>query len=69
MPVAAVEVEEFAATGEDEEGDLNVTENRKLTSLLNQTLSPLRESHLAAAFVCNSLQLQLPAPHSRSDLT
>ena len=60
-------MEELAIGGEDEERDLDVAENRELGGLLHQPASPLRERHVAAVLVGDSLHLHFPSPHGASD--
>ena len=66
VPVATTELVELAATGEDEESNLDIAENRELSSLLHQPAPPLRESHLTTTLVLDSLQHHLPPPHFSS---
>lgn len=60
---AAAKFVEAATGGEDDESKLSVAENGELASLLDEAGSALREGHLPAALVFDSLYLHFPAPH------
>lgn len=60
---SAAELIELATTGENDEGHLSITENRKFISFLEQTISSLWESHLAVDLVFDPPQLHSPSPH------
>lgn len=60
---STAELIELATTGENDEGHLSITENRKFISFLEQTISSLWESHLAVDLVFDPPQLHSPSPH------
>lgn len=59
----AGEIVNLAGAGEDDKSNLGVTENRKLFSLLDQTVSSLRESDLTTVDILNLLNLNPSSPH------
>lgn len=56
-------LEELSSSGEDDQSDLSVAENRDLMSFLQQSRPPLRERHLAVDLVLDPLQLNPTSPH------
>lgn len=62
-PVSAGEVVELAAAGEDDDGDVNVAQHGELLRLLYQSVPALREGHLPATLVFDSLYRYLSPPH------
>jgi hypothetical protein len=63
QPLCTTELVEPASVGEDQERHLHVAEHGELVSLLHQPALPLRERHLPADLVLDSLQLHLAPPH------
>jgi hypothetical protein len=61
--LAAAELEELAAVGEDDEGDLGVAEDGELVRLLEQAVAALGEGDLAVDLVLDPLQLHPAPPH------
>lgn len=61
--MATAELIELATVGEDNEGNLSITEDREFISLLEQTIPPLCKCHLTVYLVLNPLQLHLSPTH------
>lgn len=57
---------ELAGPGEDDEGNLGITENGKLIRLLQEPLSSLRKCDLSVGPVLYPLHLYLPSSHDYS---
>ena len=53
----------FISGGLHDEGDLSVTKNRELLSLLEDPISSLRIGHLPVSLVLYQLDLNLPTTH------
>ncbi|GLT38864.1 hypothetical protein SLA2020_130820 [Shorea laevis] len=68
VPVGTRELVGLAAAGEDDDGDINVTENGELASFLDQSGAAFGEGDLTATLVFDSLHLHLPPPHSQAIL-
>lgn len=54
---------EFSSAGEHDDRDLRITKNMKLFSFLEDTISPLRVSHLPVGSVFDLLDLDFSTPH------
>jgi hypothetical protein len=63
IPLAAAELVELAAVGEDDESDLRIAEDGELVRLLEQTVPALGEGHLPVDLVLDPLQLDPSPPH------
>lgn len=63
LPMAAAELIQLATVGEDNKGNLSITEDREFISLLEQTIPPLCKCHLTVYLVLNPLQLHLSPTH------
>lgn len=61
--MATAELIELATVGEDNEGNLSITEDREFISLFEQTIPPLCKCHLTVYLVLNPLQLHLSPTH------
>lgn len=61
--VGAGKVEELAAAGGDNEGNLGIAEHRELQSFVEQTAPSFREGHLPVYRVLDSLQYHFPSSH------
>ena len=57
---------DFISGGLHDEGDLSITQNRELLSLLEDPISSLRIRHLPVRLVLNQLDLNLPTTHFRN---
>jgi len=62
-PRAAAEFVELATVRENEKSNLSITKDRKLISLLEQTISSLCKSNLSIDLVLYPLQLNFPSSH------
>ena len=67
----AREIIELASTGEDDDSNLRVAQDRQLLSLLQQPIPPLGKRHLPARRIIDPPNHYLPSPHAgpTSDLT
>lgn len=63
IPSSAAELVELPSSGEDDESDLRIAENRELVSFLQEAVPTLGEGHLPVDLVLDPLQLYPSSPH------
>lgn len=69
IPRATAKLVQLSSIGEDNEGNLSITKNRKLISFLQKPIPSLCKSHLPVDLVLYSLKLYSPSPHFLSPLS
>ena len=57
LPMAAAELIQLATVGEDNKGNLSITEDREFISLFEQTIPPLCKCHLTVYLVLRTLSI------------